>query len=245
MQRNIRLVLEYDGTFFKGWQIQPKQRTVQGELEARLERLCSQPVRVIASGRTDTGVHAQGQVVNFKWNKDISLERLQHALNGMLPADVAVLAADEVPSTFHARFDARRRTYLYQIRQQKQALRRDQAWWIRRPLDVAAMQEAASALVGHHDFTSFCVAAFEKEKRDCQVFDCTWQALENGLQFRMEANRFLRAMVRSIVGTLVEIGRGIRLPSAIPQILAAQNRQSAGESAPPQGLFLNKVLYVE
>ena len=245
MQRNIRLVLEYDGTFFKGWQIQPKQRTVQGELETRLERLCGETIRVVASGRTDAGVHALGQVVNFTTAKSIALERLHQALNGMLPADIAVLSVDEVAPSFHARFDAKRREYIYKITYRKQAIGRDLAWWIRRPPNVSAMQEAASALVGHHDFTSFCVAAFEKDTLDCRVFNCTFQAQENGLQFRIEANRFLRSMVRGIVGTLMEIGRGIRSPGDISRVLEARDRQFAGASAPPQGLFLKQVTYVE
>ena len=242
-QHNIRLVLEYDGTFFKGWQIQPNQRTVQGELEARLGRLFNQPVRVIGSGRTDTGVHALGQVANFHTSKSMPPDRLQNALNAMLPPDIVIRQAQEVSEKFHARFDAKCREYIYQIGYRKRAIGREYAWWIRSPLDLSAMQQAASMLIGYRDFTSFCVAAKEKEDRRCQVFCCDWHAKKDGVSFSIQANRFLRAMVRSIVGTLVDIGRGARAPDAIAAIIEARDRRCAGASAPPQGLFLKQVIY--
>ena len=239
----IRLTLEYDGTDFKGWQIQPDQRTVQGELQARLEQLYGVPISVTASGRTDAGVHALGQVVNFTPTRDISLDRLQHALNGMLPPDVAVKRADYVGLDFHARFDAQRRYYFYRIRYNKQPIGRHYAWYIRRKLDLDVIKRASKVLIGRHDFTSFCVAAYEKENRVCQVYTCDWQQQGNELTFHISGDRFLRAMVRSIVGTLVEMGRGARPAESIHDILGARNRQSAGESAPAQGLFLERVIY--
>ena len=239
----IRLTLEYDGTAFKGWQIQPDQRTVQGELEARLERLYGAPISVTASGRTDAGVHALGQVVNFAPTRDLPLNRLQHALNGMLPPDVAVKKADSVSPDFHARFDARCRHYFYRIRYTKQPIGRHYAWYLRRKLDLTAIKRASNTLIGQHDFTSFCVAAHERENRICRIYACDWQQQGEELVFRISGNRFLRAMVRSIVGTLAEMGRGLRPAEAMRDILDACNRQSAGESAPPQGLFLERVIY--
>ncbi len=239
----IRLTLEYDGTDFKGWQIQPDQRTVQGELQARLEQLYGAPVPVMASGRTDAGVHALGQVVNFTPARDIPLDRLQHALNGMLPPDVAVKNADYVGPDFHARFDAQRRHYFYCIRHNKQPIGRHYAWYMRGELNLNVIKRASQILIGQHDFTSFCVAANEKENRVCQVYTCDWQRQGDELIFYISGNRFLRAMVRSIVGTLVEMGRGARPAESMRDILGARNRQSAGESAPAQGLFLERVIY--
>ena len=239
----IRLTLEYDGTDFKGWQIQPDQRTVQGELQARLEQLYGVSISVTASGRTDAGVHALGQVVNFTPSRDISLDRLQHALNGMLPPDVAVKSADYVGLDFHARFDAQRRHYFYRIRYNKQPIGRHYAWYIRGELDLDVIKRASKVLIGRHDFTSFCVAADEKENRVCQVYTCDWQQQGDELTFHISGDRFLRAMVRSIVGTLVEMGRGARPAESMHDILGARNRQSAGESAPAQGLFLERVIY--
>jgi tRNA pseudouridine38-40 synthase len=243
MERNIQLVLEYDGSLFKGWQVQPCQRTVQGDLEARIERLFNQPTRVIASGRTDAGVHAQGQVVNFRTATDHSLKRIKNSLNGMLPPDISVRRIREVPLEFHARFDATRREYSYRIEYSKLAIGRQYAWWHRTILNTNAMQQAADSLLGTHDFTSFCVAAAEKENRECELISCLWLEEKNGLSLTIEANRFLRAMVRSIVGTLVEIGRGSRSADEMSGILAAKDRQFAGASAPPQGLFLKRVTY--
>ena len=243
MQHAIRLTLEYDGTDFKGWQIQPDQRTVQGELQSRLARLYGNPIPVTASGRTDAGVHALGQVVNFTPTRDIPLERLQLSLNGMLPPDVAVKSVAHVSPDFHARFDARHRHYFYRIRYTKHAIGRQYAWYMRRPLDHEVIQEASNILLGEHDFTSFCVTAYEKDNRICTLYTCEWRQQGEELIFHISGNRFLRAMVRSIVGTLVEMGRGVRPAKAMHEILGAQNRQSAGETAPAHGLFLERVTY--
>jgi len=245
MQRNIRLTLEYDGTNFKGWQVQPGERTVQGELETGLQRLFGLPLRTIAAGRTDSGVHALGQVANFMTASHLAVGRIQAALNALLPDDIVIRETGEVPLDFHARFDAKRREYLYRIGYRQRAVGRGYAWWIRNPLDLEAMQEAAASLLGHHDFTSFCVAASERDNRECHLFECVWQQREDELHLRIEANRFLRSMVRGIVGTLVDIGRGARSADDMSWILEARDRGSAGPSAPPQGLFLMRVTYAD
>lgn len=245
MSRNVRLIVEYDGTHFHGWQIQPDQRTVQGDLQDRLSKLFGEPIAVTASGRTDTGVHALGQVVNFTATRDITDERLYQALNGMLPPDVAIKKIDTVPPEFHARFDAIKRSYIYKISFSKSPIGRFYTWYMRRSLDIDTLNRAADLLIGRHDFTSFCVAAYEKENRICEIFESYWLQKEDGLEYHITGNRFLRTMVRSIVGTIVEMGRGVRPAEAIPDILAAQDRQRAGESAPPCGLFLNKVTYAD
>ncbi len=243
MQRNIRLILEYDGSGFRGWQVQPDQRTVQGELEAGLRRLLGVAHRTVAAGRTDAGVHALGQVANFLTASPLDPERIRRALNGILSPDIAIRSADEVALEFHARRDARRRDYLYRIGYRQRAVGRGYDWQIRTRLDVYAMQEAASILLGRHNFTSFCVAAAEYENRECHVFECAWHQRGDELYFRIAANRFVRAMVRSIVGTLVQVGRAVRLPREIEGILKAEDRRCAGPTAPPQGLFLRRVTY--
>ncbi|MDA0709292.1 MAG: tRNA pseudouridine(38-40) synthase TruA [bacterium] len=245
MNRNIRLLVEYDGTYFHGWQIQPDQRTVQGEMQDRLSRIFNGPITVTASGRTDTGVHALGQVVNFIATRDIDDDRLFQALNAMLPHDVAVKNIDTVGPEFNARFDAIRRCYFYKISFSKTPIGRNYTWYMGRPLDFDTLKRAADYLVGRHDFTSFCVAAHEKENRICEIYESRWVQEEKGLVYHISGNRFLRTMVRSIVGTIVEMGRGVRPAEVIPEILAAQDRQRAGESAPPGGLFLNKVYYAD
>jgi tRNA pseudouridine38-40 synthase len=182
-------------------------------------------------------------VVNFTAPRTMPLDRLHQALNGMLPPDIAVGFIDEVAPEFHARFDARKRLYQYHISYQKHPIGRQYAWYMRRQLDMNTLQQAANFLIGRKDFTSFCVAAYEKENRICEIFSCQWEAKQNGLVFHIKGNRFLRAMVRSIVGTMVEMARGVRPATDMPHILEAQNRQAAGESAPPHGLFLIQVIY--
>lgn len=243
MQRNIRLRLEYDGTDFKGWQVQPDQRTVQGTLETCLSSLLGHPIRAIGAGRTDAGVHALGQVANFSTFNPLPLQRIAAALNSTLPPDVVVLHADEVPPTFHARRSARRRTYLYRIAYRRRAIGRGQAWHLRSRLNIDAMRSAASRTLGYRDFTSFCVASTERENRNCLVFECTLAGVDDGVHVEISADRFLRSMVRGIVGTLVQVGRGKRAPEAIDAILRARDRQCAGPNAPPHGLFLKEVTY--
>ena len=243
MTRNVRLLIEYDGTHYHGWQIQPDQRTVQGEIQARLNQLFGGPIILTGSGRTDAGVHALGQVANFTAKNNISDERLYQALNSMLPPDIAIKKVDTVPPEFHARFDAVRRFYIYRISFDKRPIGRQYTWQLWHTLDLDTLNRTAQYLLGRHDFTSFCVTAHEKENRICEIYDSHWLEDEKGLVYHISGNRFLRAMVRSIVGTIVEIGRGVRPPEIIPEILAAKNRQRAGESAPASGLFLKKVVY--
>ena len=245
MQRNIRLRLEYDGADFKGWQVQPDQRTVQGTLETCLTSLLGHPIRAIGAGRTDAGVHALGQVANFSTFNPLPLKRIGAALNSTLPPDVAVLGVDEVPPTFHARRSARRRTYLYRIVYRRRAIGRGQAWYLRGRLNIDTMRSAAARTLGYHDFTSFCVASSEKENRNCRVFLCMLACLKDGVHVEISADRFLRSMVRGIVGTLVQVGRGRRAPDAMDTILQARDRQYAGPNAPPHGLFLKEVTYEE
>lgn len=241
--RNIRLILEYDGTAFSGWQIQPGRRTVQGVLEEKLSELLKEDVTVIGSGRTDAGVHALGQVVNFKVAKDVPLRAFSEGLNRLLPRDMAVLDAREVHPDFHARFDARGRLYRYQIVSTRSPVRERFAWFVRYELEFAVLEKTSSKVLGRHDFTSFSSAQAEVENFTVNVGKAKWRRKGDTLTFEIEADRFLHNMVRILVGTMVDMARGKMDASSFTDILRARDRRRAGRTAPPQGLFLVKVTY--
>lgn len=241
--RNIRLVLEYDGTAFSGWQVQPGRRTVQGVLEERLAELLKEKVSVTGSGRTDAGVHALGQTANFKSGKGVPLKAFRQGLNRLLPRDVAVLDAREVPPGFHARFDARRRLYRYQIVTVRSPVRERYAWFARHTLDFGILERVCKRIVGKHDFTSFSSAQAEVENFMVDVKRTGWRKGKDTLTFEIEADRFLHNMVRILVGTMADMARGRMAPESFPDILAARDRKRAGRTAPPQGLFLVRVVY--
>ena len=241
--RNIRLLLEYDGTDFEGWQIQARGRTVQGELARALEILLKEAIHPTGSGRTDAGTPALGQVAHFHTHSDLPISRIFRSLNGLLPADVAVLAADDVPSDFHARYSARSKRYRYRIHVGKAALNSAQVWTFYQSLDLDAMLEANRFLLGTHAFEAFCKQDPVPENLHCCISDCTWESQGRELVFEIEANRFLRHMVRIIVGTLSEIGTGRRPPEEMAALLAGGNRSQAGSTVPARGLCLLRVSY--
>ena len=247
--RTIKLILAYDGTAYAGWQVQSGQRTVQETLEAVLAKVTGQTVRVLASGRTDAGVHAWGQVVAFRTESRLAPEVLRRALNAELPRDIAVLEAAEVPEGFHATLDARRKRYRYVIDNGpvRDVFRRRYAWHYPAPLDAAAMDRAARCLAGTHDFSSFQSSGSERKTSVRTVFDARvrrGEGAESGLiLIEIEADGFLYKMVRAIVGSLVRIGRGARPESWLAEVLAAGDRRAAGPTAPPHGLFLVDVEY--
>ena len=240
-----KLVLEYDGTGYRGWQVQPAARTVQGEVEAALSRLLNMPTRVRVGGRTDAGVHARGQVASFRTPRPLDSARFRHSLNCVLPADVSVSDVAEVPEAFDPRSDARSRVYRYRIwnRPYPSALHARFAWHVPRALDRAAMHEAAALLVGEHDFSSF-QGADSVERTPWRIVLRSEVARDEGfLIYDVEARSFARHMVRNIVGTLVDVGRGALSLDEFSRIFAARDRSRAGATAPPQGLFLVAVRY--
>jgi tRNA pseudouridine38-40 synthase len=250
--RTIKLTIAYDGAGFAGWQRQPSRRTVQATLEATIEKITGQPVPVLASGRTDAGVHALGQVVGFRTESRLPVEILQRALNAELPRDVAVLDAAEVRAGFHATHDALRKRYRYVIHDApvRDVFRQHHCWHFAcGRLDAEAMQRAAAALVGTHDFSSFESSGAPRKTSIRTVFELSvrrGRAGEGGQDFvtlEIEANGFLYNMVRAIVGTLVEVGRGAKPEDWPAEILQAADRRLAGATAPPQGLFLVQVDY--
>ena len=230
-------MLEYDGSGFAGWQQQAKGRTVEAELKQALRAITGQALKVYAAGRTDAGAHAEGQVVSFQTDGRISPRRLVAALNAKLPADVAVLSAEEVPDAFHARYSARWRRYRYRYldRPSRPALERGRCWHVRGPLDVDAMSQAAKALAGKHDWTSYCSAS---EPPDARVREMrSARVLRRGefVELELVAEGFLRGLARGIAGALAEVGRGRRPPEWVGEVLEARDRRRAARTAPGGG----------
>ncbi len=241
--RNVKLLVEYDGTEFVGWQVQPNGRSVQGVLEETLRQILGETVHVIGAGRTDSGVHARGQVANFHTESSLDLSSLHAALNSLLPEDVVVLAAEVVDPSFHARYDARERVYRYYISRTQTALARQFTWFVKYELDVGAMNEAARRIVGEQEFTTFCKADPERDNARVNVMFAHWHVSGTQLTFEIRANRFLRGMVRSLVGSMVDVGRGYITVNEFIESFEKEERSGAGMSAPAKGLFLEGVKY--
>jgi tRNA pseudouridine38-40 synthase len=248
---NYKLHIQYDGTDFHGWQVQENDRTIQGELERVIGMLEDADVTVIGSGRTDAGVHAEGQVANVVLRRRFQHDRLRAAINGNLWRDIRIMAVENVPDEFHARFSARRKTYIYRVINAPVM----SPFWRRfahhesRPLDIAKMAAASRLLLGEHDWTAFSSARADGDNRVRTVSDCKiesrWDGCANAsmIEFRISANGFLRYMVRSIVGTLIEVGRGEKDSDTIQTAIVTGDRSLAGKTAPAQGLTLHRVDY--
>lgn len=240
-----RLLLEYDGTDYSGWQLQPNARTVQGVIESALATLLKHPTRVYAAGRTDAGVHALGQVATFRTERTMEPRELRNALNALTPTDVAIREVALVPDSFDARRSATSRVYEYRIWNQpwRSAFWHRITWHVPRSLDVRAMRAAAAALVGEHDFSAFRASDCDSESRTRRVLHSGLTETDNLCTYRVQANAFLKHMVRTIVGTLVAVGTGDLAPDAMPEVLVSRDRGRAGATAPPQGLCLVAVSY--
>jgi tRNA pseudouridine38-40 synthase len=239
----LKIDLAYVGTAFHGWQVQPGLRTVQGELARGAGRLLGRDVMPVGAGRTDTGVHARGQAAHLDVANDDEAERLQRALAGVMPDDIAVTGVMPVSPDFNARLRAVSRRYSYHLLLGRDIFR-PHCWQLDGDLDRAAMDAAAAALAGEHDFTSFCkTSSLKDDGNACTVDLCSFEWSGDSAIFHVRANRFLHHMVRNLVGTLVEIGQGRRPADDVPVILAARARSRAGGMAPPQGLFLEEVRY--
>jgi len=241
----LKLTLEYDGTNYHGWQIQSAAPTVQGAVEAALQRLFNTPVRVRVAGRTDTGVHALSQVIAFHAPKTVDCVRFQRSLNGVLPADISVKRIEEVADSFDPRRHAKSRIYQYRIwnHQWRSPIWARYSWHISYALNSAAMNEAASLLVGDHDFSSFQGADSAEHNPHRTVLHSVIRQEGNFLFYDVEAHSFLRHMVRNIVGTLVDVGRETLSVDDFAAIFVSRDRTRAGLNAPPQGLFLVAVKY--
>ena len=248
MMRNFKIIFEYDGAQFAGWQAQAQgERTVQGELEAVLLKVFKQPVKAIASGRTDSGVHARAQVVSFKADTRMKPLEIQRALNSLLPADIAVHEALDVKNDFHAQYSVKEKTYRYTVlnRKYRSVFLRDRVYFYPYPLNISNMRKAAKHLIGRHDFKSF--QAYDPLRAERQTVRTIKKIVikkeEDLIHIDVTADGFLYKMVRNIAGTLLAIGAGQLPLGDVPKILKAKNRKSAWDTAPAEGLCLMKVKY--
>jgi tRNA pseudouridine38-40 synthase len=244
--RNIKLLIEYDGTEYQGWQVQPKGPTIQGILEEKLRLLTGDPIRIFGSGRTDSGVHALGQVAHFKTKSPMDIHSMQRALNSLLPPDIVIQKIEEVHEGFHARKDSKSKVYEYRIlnRNLRSAFQRGYIWHIPQKLNLTEMKKATQSLIGEHDFSAFRTVGSPTRTTVRRVIRAEWRRGRDGLiRFEIEANGFLKQMVRSIIGTLVEVGKGKMKDVELQRILESKDRKKAGPTAPAQGLFLKEVRY--
>lgn len=245
-EKNIKLVIAYDGTDYRGWQYQREGPTIQSTIEGSLSKITGSPVSLTASGRTDAGVHAMNQVANFKTSSRLPPDVIRKALNSMLPGDIFIRGASYESPLFHARYHASSKVYEYRIlnREEPDIFQRRFLWHIRRPLVLPEMAGCLQWLRGTHDFSSFKASGSGNVNPVRTIHSA--ELIENGGGFvtvRIEADGFLRHMVRNIVGTMVEVGLGAVKPESFKEILDARDRGLAGPTAPPQGLFLMKVNY--
>ena len=244
--RNIKLLIEYDGTNYLGWQMQPGSPTLQGKIEEKLSLLTGEAIHLVGSGRTDAGAHAFGQVANFKTQSKMDPGSIQRALNSLLPPDIVIRKVKEADETFNARRSARSKVYEYRIlnRPLRSAFHLRYAWHLSQKLDFEGMRRAARNLVGEHDFSSFRSVGSPTRTTVRKVIRAEWRKSRDGLiHFEIEANGFLKQMVRAIVGTLVDVGRGKINAEEFRGIIDAKDRKMAGATAPAHGLFLKEVKY--
>ena len=235
--------LAYNGSNYYGWQRQPAHASVQQELEEKLSMILNNPTSVLGCGRTDTGVHAKEYILHFDTTLPIDEKRLVHQLNATLPADIAVYAIYEVPTDWHARFTAIDRSYEYHFHFYKSPFKQKSSWCLKYELNHQAIQEACTYLIGKQDFTSFAKIHTDVNNHICTITEAKWEYTKEGVVFSITANRFLRNMVRAIVGTLVRIGEGKLTPSDMKDIIAQKNRSVAGQSVPAHGLYLTQIRY--
>lgn len=244
--RRVKFIIAYDGTNYKGWQIQKEGATIQGVLEEKIGIILDQPTRITGSGRTDAGVHALHQVAHFSIPSPLKLESLQRGLNSLLPPDIVVKEMTEADADFHARYSARSRVYKYLLWNgvTPSPFYGRYSWQVCHQLDRESMQEAAQSLVGWHDFASFQGTGSTTHTSEREVLRLALRGRPRGwIVLTIEATAFLRHMVRNIMGTLLEVGKGVMSVDEFRAVLDARDRSTAGITAPPQGLFLKEVKY--
>ena len=247
--RNIRLLIEYDGTRYDGWQRLGKSSkgdTIQSRLEGVLSRMTNEPVEIIGSGRTDKGVHAAGQVANFHTNTRLSCTDIRDQMNRYLPEDIGILDVSEAGARFHSRLNATAKTYLYRIAvgPSQAVFSRKYTWYCPEVTDVERMEQGAALLLGEHDFLGFSSVRKTNKSTVRRLDDIKIEAMDRELVLTFTGNGFLYHMVRFLVGTLAQIGAGKRDPETVSQVLLSKDRELAGPMAPPQGLCLENVQYM-
>ncbi|MBR1853870.1 MAG: tRNA pseudouridine(38-40) synthase TruA [Lachnospiraceae bacterium] len=244
--RNIKLMVQYEGTRYQGWQRQQStENTIQGKLEMLLSRMCGEPVEIQGSGRTDAGVHALGQVANFHTNSDLSVEEMRRYINTYLPEDIAVTRVEEAAPRFHSRLNATGKCYVYRVVNSEipDVFWRRYAFMVPEQLDLEAMRQAARYLCGEHDFKSFTSAKKGKKSTVRRIDEIRITKENDLITFSFVGNGFLHHMVRILMGTLLEVGRGERSPESIPMLIEMQNREAAGPLVPAKGLTLIEIYF--
>lgn len=244
--RNIKLTIEYDGSRYRGWQrLNDSENTIQGKIESVLRIMTQEKIELIGSGRTDAGAHAFNQVASFKTNSDMKIQSIKSYCNQYLPEDIVIKAVEEEDEKFHARYNATSKKYMYRIWRSESPtpFHRKYTYHMARKLDMKAMKKATSFLIGEHDFQAFSSVKSKKKSTLRKIFSI--EIIEKGEELKIifHGNGFLHNMVRILVGTIIEIGEGKRLPESIPEILVSKDRAMAGETSPAQGLFLADVYY--
>ena len=243
--RNIKLTIEYDGKDFNGWQKQPNKLNIQGSIEQAIKQITGEDVELNASGRTDAGVHALGQVANFKTNSNIPIDKMAIAINSKLKRSIIIKKAEEVDERFHSRLSCKRKTYRYVINNTPEgsAIYRNLETHIPQKLDVGKMKEAVKYFEGEHDFKAFKASGTSSKSSVRTIYETNLYKKDDKIYIELTGNGFLYNMVRIIAGTLVEVGLGKIKPEEIPEIIKSQKRENAGKTLPPNGLYLVKVMY--
>jgi len=239
---NYKLSIQYDGTDYAGWQIQENANTVQGTISDAIKVITAEEVNLIASGRTDSGVHALGQIANFRYEKEIDIYQFRHSLNSILPNDISIINIQKVNKSFHARFDAKERTYMYLISKEKYPFYYKYSL-LKKNLNIVLMNELSTIFLGKKDFTSFCRKNSEVKDKTCKVNFIKWRETKNFYLFFISADRFLHGMVRTIIGTLFKTLELGETKKYIEYIFNEKRREAAGEAVAAKGLFLYKVKY--
>ncbi|PJA98066.1 MAG: tRNA pseudouridine(38-40) synthase TruA [Ignavibacteriales bacterium CG_4_9_14_3_um_filter_30_11] len=240
---NYKLKIQYDGTNYCGWQIQKNSVTVQQVISDSITVITKQKVNLIGSGRTDTGVHALGQVANFIIDEKLNIYRFKHSLNSILPFDISVIEMDEIKEDFHSRFDAKKRCYIYLFSKLKSPFYNNYSYFLHDKIDITYLNDLCKCLLGENDFTSFSRKNVDIKNKDCIIYNIHWKELSDKIIFYIEANRFLHGMVRTIIGTLLDAQKNNWKKENVIEIIKSENREKAGEAIPAKGLFLYKVKY--
>ncbi len=241
--KNYKLLIQYDGTNYSGWQIQSNAETVQQKISDSIKTILREEVNLIGSGRTDSGVHALGQIANFRSEQEIDLYRFKHSLNSVLPLDVSIVKIEKTDELFHARFDAKKRNYIYLISKFKSPFYKRYSFFYHNEIDCERLNLLSKVLIRQADFSSFSRKDSETENKICNIYSAGWKELKELIIFKIEADRFLHGMVRTVIGTLLSALKNNLDEKYIDDIILKTDRESAGEAVPAKGLFLFKVKY--
>ncbi len=241
--KNYKLLIQYDGTNYAGWQSQINARTIQDEISKTINVVLNENINVIGAGRTDSGVHALGQVANFKTEQTLDLYRFKYQLNSILDKDISIVQIEEKEESFHSRYDAKKRSYIYLISKYKSPFYSKYSYFCNNKIDCNRLNFLSKAFIGERDYTSFSRKNSDTENKVCCIYDAAWKEKKDNIIFKIEADRFLHGMVRTITGTLLKTLKYSYDKNYIEEIILNKDRESAGEAVPAKGLFLFKVKY--